>query len=204
MRRPVLVLLVLLMPASARAQVAVRAFADAGFTVFTATQSFKAVLGTPSGFVYGGGLEIGASRYFVAISAQRFSHSGHRVFVFQDQVFTLNVKDTVSVTPLDVTLGYRFRFRRVVPYAGGGIGWYRYQERSEPATAANRIEQTSMGYHLLAGAEVPLRRWLGLAWDAQWASVPNALGNSNTGVSQVYGEHDLGGFTVRTKIVVGR
>ena len=204
MKHVALVLLVLMTPVPAHAQVAVRAFADAGFTTFTATQSFKAVLGTPSGFVYGGGLEVTDSRYFVAVSAQRFSHKGHRVFVFQDQVFPLNVNDTVSVTPLDLTVGYRLRFRRVVPYVGGGIGWYRYQERSEPATAAEDIRQTSTGYHLLAGAEVPLHRWLGVGVDAQWATVPNALGGSSTGVAQAYGEHDLGGFTVRTKIVVGR
>jgi hypothetical protein len=204
MKRAALMLLVLVTPASAHAQVTVRAFADAGFTMFTATQSFKAVLGTPSGFVYGGGLEVTDSHYFVAVSAQRFSHKGHRVFVFQDQVFPLNVNDTVSVTPLDLTVGYRLRLRRVVPYAGGGIGWYRYQERSDPATAAENIQQTSTGYHVLAGAEVPVHRWLGIGVDAQWATVPNALGGSSGSVSQVYGEHDLGGFTVRTKIVVGR
>jgi opacity protein-like surface antigen len=204
MKHAPLILLVLLTPVSAHAQVAVRAFADAGFTMFTATQSFKAVVGTPSGFVYGGGLEISDSRYFVAISAQRFSHKGHRVFVFQDQVFPLNVRNTVSVTPLDLTAGYRLRFRRVVPYIGGGIGWYRYQERSDPAIAAEDIQQTSTGYHVLAGAEVPVHRWLGVGLDAQWATVPNALGRSNAGVSQVYDEHDLGGFTVRTRIVVGR
>ena len=204
MKRAAVILLVLMTPASAHAQIAVRAFADAGFTMFTATQSFKAVLGTPSGFVYGGGLEITDRRYFVAISAQRFSHKGHRVFVFQDQVFPLDVKDTVSVTPLDLTVGYRFRFRRVVPYAGGGIGWYRYLEQSDPATAAEKIQQTSAGYHLLAGAQGPVHRWFGVGVDAQWATVPHALGGSSSGVSQVYNEHDLGGFTIRTKIVVGR
>ena len=203
-RATLLTLAVLLVPAASHAQVAVRAFADAGFTTFTANQSFKAVLGKPSGFIYGGGVQVEKQQLFFAVDAQRFRRTGHRVFVFQNQVFTLNVKDTVTVTPLDLTFGYRFGSRGVIPYAGGGIGWYRYQEQSEHATDADNIQRTSTGYHVVGGAEVPIRRWLGVAVDAQWASVPNALGDSTSSVAAVYGEHDLGGFSIRTKVIVGR
>jgi hypothetical protein len=61
-----------------------------------------------------------------------------------------------------------------------------------------------MGYHLLGGAEIPLQNWLAGAVDAQWSSVPNGLGDASTGVASVYHEHDLGGFTLRAKIIVGR
>ena len=196
--------LLLMMPASSGAQVTVRAFADAGFTVFTATQSFKAVLGTPGGFIYGGGLEMDKDRLFLTVGAQRFSRSGHRVFVFQNQVFALDVKDTITVTPLDFTFGYRFRRRGLVPYAGGGIGLYQYRERSDHATAAENVQQSTAGYHALAGAELPVHRWIGVAFEAQWALVPNALGSSTSSVAKAFGEHDLGGFTVRTRVVVGR
>lgn len=215
MRRAALVLsLLLLLPGSSKAQIAVRGFGEAGLTVFTATQSFKAVLGKSSGPVYGGGIEFGQKQFFFSIDARRFRRTGHRVFVFENQVFTLNVKDTVTVTPLDLTVGYRFvsrtpaaRFRRpprFVPYAGGGIGWYGYDERSDHATDTEDVKKTSFGYHVLAGAEVPLRRWLGAAVDAQWAAVPNAFGDSATSVAKVYNEHDLGGFTLRAKIIIGR
>src|SRR5438093_4965355 len=133
MRRPALLLsLLLLIPASSNAQIAVRGFGDAGFTVFTATQSFKATLGKPSGPVYGGGIEFGEGQLFLSIGARRFRRTGQRVFVFETQIFRLNVKDTITVTPLDLTFGYRFisltsaRLRRAphfVPYVGGGIGW---------------------------------------------------------------------------------
>src|SRR5262245_63370202 len=124
----------------AQNRIAFRGFADAGLTVFTATQSFKAILGTPAGAVFGGGIDVGLTRnVFLSLAASRFSRTGERVFVFQDQVFKLNVPDTITVTPLQLSAGYRFRGRpatgvtglaRFTPYAGGGIGWYRLSETS--------------------------------------------------------------------------
>jgi len=215
MRRPALaLLLLLLLPDSSSAQVSFRGFGDAGVTIFTATQSFKAILGKASGPVYGGGIEIGARQFFLSVGARRFQRTGHRVFVFENQIFPLNVKDTITVTPLDLTFGYRFasptatarlrRAPRVVPYLGGGVGWYGYQERSEHATDAEDVKKTYTGYHVLAGAEVPVRPWIRAAVDAQWAAVPNALGGSASGVANLYDEHDLGGFTLRARIIVGR
>ena len=206
MRRAALVALafVLLLPAASRAQVSVRGFGDFGFTVFNATQSFKAILGKSSGPVFGGGVEFGEKQFFLSLAAQRFRRDGHRVFVFEDQVFPLNVKDTITVTPIDLTFGYRLRSRGLVPYVGGGLTWYRYVETSEHATESEDLKETHAGYHLIGGAEVPLRRWLAAGVDAQWSAAPNAFGDSPTGVATVYDEHDLGGFTLRGRIIVGR
>jgi len=205
MRRTAFVLaVVMLVPAAAQAQVTARVFADAGVTVFAATQSFKAVLGKPSGAVFGGGVEIDNRRWFLTLGVRRFHRSGHRVFVFNNQVFPLNVKDTITVTPLDLTVGRRFRWRGIIPYAGGGIGWHRYDETSDHATDAEDVSKSYTGYHVLAGAEKAIHRWLGAAVEAQWAGVPNAFGESATSVGRVYGEHNLGGFTLSGRIIVGR
>jgi hypothetical protein len=195
---------VMLVPAAARAQVTARVFADAGVTVFAATQSFKAVLGRPSGAVFGGGVEIDNRQWFLTLGVRRFHRSGHRVFVFNNQVFPLNVKDTITVTPLDLTVGRRFRWRGIIPYAGGGIGWHRYDETSDHATDEEDVSKSYTGYHVLGGAEKAIHRWLAAAVEAQWAGVPNAFGESTTSVSQVYGEHNLGGFTLSGRIIVGR
>jgi outer membrane protein W len=195
-------------PSWAQDAVTMRGFADAGLTVFTATQSFKAILGSPAGPVFGGGLDVGLTRnVFVSVAASRFRRTGQRVFVFQDQVFKLDVSDTIAVTPLQISAGYRFHGRRptrFTPYAGGGIGWYRFTETSEDSTAADDAKTTNAGYHLLAGLETPIRRWAAAAVDAQWSFVPNSLGESATGVSNLYDEHNLGGFTLRVRIIVGR
>ena len=101
--------LLLLVPSASRAQISFRGFGDIGLTVFSATQSFKAILGKPSGPVFGGGVEFGEKQFFLSLGAQRFRHAGHRVFVFDNQVFPLDVSDTITVTPLELTAGYRFR-----------------------------------------------------------------------------------------------
>ena len=196
--------LLLLAPSTSRAQISVRGFGDAGLTVFNATQSFKAILGKSSGPVFGGGIEFGERQFFLSLGAQRFHRDGHRVFVFENEVFPLNVKDTITVTPIDLTFGYRLRSQGIVPYVGGGLTWFRYVESSEHATENEDVTQTHTGYHVRAGAEVPLRRWLAAAADAQWSVAPNAFADSPTSVATVYDEHDLGGFTLRARIIVGR
>ena len=207
-RASIVLALLLALPAPSRAQnqFSIRGFGDAGLTVFTATQSFKAILGKPSGPVFGGGVEVGLPKHlFVSLGASRFRRTGHRVFVFEKQVFTLDVADTVTVTPLELTAGYRFRRSGfVIPYAGAGVGWHTYEETSAHSTAADDVKTTHTGYHVLAGAEVPVQKWLAAGVDAQWSAVPNAFGEAATSVASVYREHDLGGFTLRAKIIVGR
>src|SRR5712691_1034187 len=198
-------LLAVAAPSYAQNQFSIRGFGDAGLTVFTATQSFKAILGKPSGPIFGGGVEVGLPKHlFLSLGAARFRRTGHRVFVFNSQVFTLDVADTVTVTPLELTAGYRFRsLGFIIPYAGGGVGWHKYEETSAHSTAADDVKTTHTGYHVLAGAEVPVQRWLAAAVDAQWSSVPHAFGDAATSVAGVYHERDLGGFTLRAKIIVG-
>jgi opacity protein-like surface antigen len=202
-------------PSQAQNRIAMRGFADAGLTVFMATQSFKAILGTPAGAVVGGGVEVGLTRnLFLSLAASRFSRTGERVFVFQNQVFKLNVPDTITVTPLQLSAGYRFLGRRptnrfvrparYTPYAGGGVGWYRFSETSAHSTSADDEKSTHAGYHVLAGVETPIRRWMAAAVDAQWALVPNAFGDSAASVARLYDEHDLGGFTLSVRIIVGQ
>ena len=197
-------------PCQAQNGIAIRGFADAGLTVFTATQSFKAILGTPAGAVFGGGAEVGLTRnVFLSLAASRFRRTGERVFVFQNQVFKLNVPDTITVTPLQLSAGYRFRGRlpapaRFTPYAGGGAGWYRFSETSADSTAGDDETTTHGGYHVLAGVETPIRRWMAAAVEARWAWVPNAFGDSATSVARLYDEHDLGGFTLSVRIIVGQ
>ena len=195
-------------PSSAQDEITLRGFADAGLTVFTAKQSFEAIFGQAYGPVFGGGIEVGLPKnLFVSLAASRFRRTGERVFVFQNEVFKLNVSDTITVTPLELSARYRFgqmRPGRFTPYAGGGLGWYRFAETSAHSTAEDDVKTTHTGYHVLAGIETPIRKWIGAAVDAQFSTVPNALGDSPTSVAKLYDEHNLGGFTVRARIIVGQ
>ncbi len=203
-------------PFSTTPQLTFRGFGDVGVTVFSATQSFRAILGRPAGPLFGGGLELGLPKHlFLSVGASRFRRTGHRVFAFQGTVFNLNEPATITVTPLEITVGYRYTgpaqpatraaaSTKLIPYVGGGVGWHKYTETSAHSSDADDVHATFAGYQVVGGVETPLQKWMALAAEAQFASVPNALGQDLSGVSNVYDEHNLGGFTIRVKVVVGR
>ena len=198
--------LLLVAPAEAQTGFMLRGFADVGSTTFAAGESFTAVVGSEHGIVVGGGVEaVLPQRVFVSVRASRFRGTGERLFLFDGRQFPLGIPATVTVTPLELTAGYRFDHRRrVVPYGGGGVSWYRYEETSTFADATENVATRSTGVHLVGGAEVRLAAWVGAAVEAQWTTVPDALGSDPTGVSTAFGDTDLGGVTFRLKVVVGR
>lgn len=183
-----------------------RGFADIGSTTFTATRSFEAVLGTARGRVFGGGVEADfPQRIFVNLRASRFRRTGERVFLFNGERFGLGIPSTVTVTPLELSGGYRFDYGwRVVPYGAAGIGWHLYDETSQFAEAAENVRERFRGYHIVGGADFRMARWIGTAAEAQWTTVPDALGGDPDGVSSEFKESNLGGVTVRVKVVIGR
>src|SRR5688572_23461970 len=194
-------------PASPNQGVNLRGSGDIGATAFAASDSFTAVLGSRVGIVFGGGIEIVLPRrVFVGLHVSRFTKDGTRVFAFEGDVFDLGIPTTVTMTPIEVSGGYRFSSSRssVIPYIGGGIGWHRYEEASSFADDNENVDERHTGYHLLGGAELRLHRLLGVAGEAQWTSVPGAIGADTSGVSAAFDETDLGGATFRVKFVIGR
>ena len=198
--------------------VQVRGFFDVGGISFTARDAFKAELGSSTGVIFGGGGGVVLpNNIFVGVRASRFRKNGERVLVQDGEVFDLGIANTITITPLDITGGYRFapkpnRTRRppartphpLVPYVGGGISWYRYQETDAFATADEEVDQRFTGYHLMGGVEIPVAKYLGAAGEVQWTSVPNALGANPSSAATGFGETDLGGITFRVKVVIGR
>ena len=193
--------------APARPTLSARVFGDVGLTTFTAADSFEATLGSAAGVVFGGGGEIVLpQRIFFGVRAARFKADGERVFVNDGEVFPLGIPMTVSVTPILLTAGYRFgrAGSTLYPYVGGGVGWHKYEETSEFAAEGENVSESFIGYHLLGGAEYRLARLFGVAGEAQWATVPDALGQNPSSVATAFDDTDLGGFTVRIKLVIGR
>ncbi|MDA1185398.1 MAG: outer membrane beta-barrel protein [Acidobacteria bacterium] len=206
--RVVLVAAALLLSAPVHAQgpVSLRGFGDVGWTTFAATQSFAAVLGSETGRLFGGGVDVVvARRVFVTLRASRFQDVGQRVFLFEGTQFDLGIPTTITVTPLELTAGYRLdRGWRLVPYAGAGISQHRYTEASDFAEDSENVDDRFSGYHVLGGVEFRLMQWLGAAVETQWATVPDAIGDDPNSVSHAFDESDLGGVTLRLKVVVGR
>lgn len=209
---PGAIALLLLSPFDASAQAArtpasIEGYAMFGRINFTATESFDAIVGEPSGPILGGGVRIGLglSGVFFDVGAWRFHAEGERAFIFDDEVIGLGIPVDLSVTPIEISGGWRFRFRRLpklIPYVAGGITSMYYRETSEFSTSLENTDAFFNGYHLMGGAEFKVWRWLGLAGEASWTTVPDAIGEA--GVSKVFNETDLGGTTFRVKITIGQ
>lgn len=191
----------------ARAPVSIEGYAMFGRINFSAAESFDAIVGESSGPIPGGGVRIGLGLggLFFDVGAWRFRADGERVFVANDTVFPLGIPVTITVRPLEISGGWRFRLRRVpklIPYVAGGITSMHYEETSEFSTSMENTNAFFNGYHVLGGAQYKITRWLGVAGEASWTTVPDALGEG--GVSDVFNETDLGGTTFRFKITIGR
>jgi len=191
-------------------------FGEFGSTSFTASKSFDAVLDKSTMTAFGGGAQLVLrSGLFVQVDITHSSDTGERVFVNNGQVFKLNETEKIEMTPIDLTAGYRFRFgrrrgvalpprptaaERIVPYVGAGIGTLRYKETGQFAQPGDDVDESFTSYNAMGGVEVRILRFLGTAVEFQQRWVPDGLGKS--GASKAYNETDLGGSTIKFKILV--
>ncbi len=194
-------------PAAPRESWSVQGFGLAGVTFFTAKETFDAILETTSGPMLGGGVRVVVpGGPYLEVGAWRFRQDGERAFVgVGGDVFRLGIPATVTITPLEVTAGWRFRGllgRRVTPHLGAGFTSLRYEETAEFAADDENVNERFSGYHLTGGVEWRLHRWVALSGDVMWTAIPDAIGGA--GVSQVFEEDDLGGTSLRVRIVLGR
>ena len=190
-------------PHSNRLQV--RGFGIVGTNWFTASSTFKAVLGSSTGQDFGGGLNLTQGPGYLEIGARKFAKTGERVFVSSNgQAFSLGVPAKITMTPLDVTAGWRFptRFGRVIPHLGVGYTRMKYEETSDFADDGENVDESFNGYHVSGGAEVRVSRWIGVTGEFVWTSIADALGEG--GASKAFSETNLGGTSLRLKLVIGR
>lgn len=174
---------------------------------FTAADTFKAVFGRSVQPFWGGGLDLAfGSGIYVDVTASRFKKTGQRAFIGPgNRAFQLGIPLTTTITPFEVTAGYRFKpGSSIVPYAGAGVGSYSYKEVSPApfSEASENLDVRHVGYLIVGGAEFRVSRWVALSVDAQYTHVTGILGSG--GVSQALNEKDLGGTAARFKVLVGR
>lgn len=205
---PLICVIALTAPVSAQSlgPIGIRGFATGGNLSFTAKDSFEAILDRSDGPIYGGGVQVLLPwNIFVEIGASRFKDNGERVFIGpNNEIFKLGIPVDVTVTPFELTAGYRFTqiARRIIPYAGVGYSSYRYKETSQFADPGENADDRFAGYHVHGGVDFQAFRWIAVGGEASWSSIANALGAS--GVSKHFDEDNLGGASVRLKISVGR
>jgi opacity protein-like surface antigen len=186
-------------------EAAFRGFFVATAQSFAASTTFDATFGESRQPFFGGGFQVTSpSGVFVEFGVTRFKKTGQRAFISNGETFPLGIPLTATITPIELSVGYRFGATRwrVIPYAAGGIGRYNYKEESGFSADGDNVDTHHVGYLVNGGVEIRLQKWIGVAVDAQYTHVPGILGEA--GISQDAGDTDLGGVAARFKVIVGR
>jgi hypothetical protein len=174
-----------------------------GYFDMAASNSAKAAFDSSGGLTWGGaGRFVFGSGFYVAAGVRTFSKEGERVFVAAPArpVAGLGYPLSIRVTPIFVTGGYRFRQgKMIVPYVGAGGSITSYSEQSSVVGISYDENATNAGFHVVGGVEVGRER-LRFGAELGWSTVPNTVGVG--GVSAVYGEDDLGGWSLLGKVVI--
>lgn len=163
-----------------------------------ASDSAKAVFaGSTGGGVFGGAVRVGVSRsLFVGAGLRVFNKDGERVFVDGPggTVFPLGHPLSVRLLPVYGFVGWRFRPESaLVPYLSAGGGVTSYREESTVGGVTESASASKASWHVALGADYAIGS-LGLGVEARWSGIPSVIGLG--GVSKVYGETGLGGFSV--------
>lgn len=195
-------------PAAAQAvpPASLRGFFVASEEQFAAKTTFAAVLGSSVGTFVGGGAQVVfKDGVYVEVSGSRFQKTGQRAFILNGQSFGLGIPLTATLTPIEASVGYRFKLKRhrtMIPYVAGGFGQYHYQETSSGSDPGENLDATHSGFLANTGVEFRLHQWVGVSVDAQYTHISGIFGAG--GVSKDAGESDLGGYAARVKFIVGR
>jgi opacity protein-like surface antigen len=190
--------------AQTAAAISIRGFAEAGYETFQATRTFNAIFQEDAGRVFGGGGEVVfRPGIFVRVSASKYENTGERALRLENELFRLGIPLTMTIVPIEVSGGYRFRHgATLVPYVGAGVSSHGYRETSRFAEATENVDERFTGYQFLGGLEYRISRWIAAAGEVQYTTVPDAIGGG--GLSAEFNERDLGGTTVRVRVIVGR
>ena len=190
-------------PASAQ-DLSFRPFLMFSAQKFSATQTFEATFGQATEQFWGGGINVTSDdQFYLELSASRFDKTGTRAFFFDGTAYDLHIAQKVTMTPFEITGGYRVkRWNGIRPTFGAGIGVYRYKQVSDFSTGDENVDTRHAGFIVEGGLELRLHRWFGIVGDVHYTHVPGILGDA--GFSKDVGEKDLGGVAGRVKVIVGR
>ena len=174
---------------------------------FAASQAFEGVFGKAVQPFIGAGAQMTfRDGGFLEFTFSRFQKDGERAFRFEDENFPLGIPLKATLTPIEITTGYRMLNRRrprpVVPYFGIGVGFYRYSESSDFSEVGDDVNVSHLGFLGMAGAEFRVHRLLSLSADVQVNQVQGIL--ESTGLAGETKETNLGGLAARFRVIIGK
>ena len=178
------------------------AFVDIGRAGLAADGSTDAVLRRSALTTIGAGGRLVWRSHLYAEARVGWMHAtGERVYEDGGIRFGLGIPLEIRLVPADVTVGYQFsERRRVRPFlgVGGGAVWYR--EESKFSADDENMHEAFGAYHVTAGADIRVSKWIGIGGAVVIDRVPGALGRG--GVSRDRGELDLGGTSLHLRATI--
>ena len=174
------------------------------FDMSGAKRSLEAVVGSSGFTTFGIETGYGFRRGLYASIGASFSpeKQGERVFLAgpSSPPFKLGFPLTLKTNVLYLDVGWRFLLKkRLVPYVAIGGELVSFRESSDVAGEIIAQDQNKGGFRALAGVEFKITGPLRFGVEGVYSVVPNSIGVG--GVSEIYGEDDIGGFTVLGKLI---
>ena len=186
---------------SAAGELAVEA--QVGYFDMAAKDSTRALFGSSSGATFGGAVRYTVWRgAFVSAGLRTFSKDGERVFLLSPggAIQKLGFPVSVELQPVLLMAGYRLHDGQlIVPYAAIGAAITSYTETSTVAGESFDTDGSKTGFVGAAGVEFG-RGLLRVGAEVGYSTVSGVVGLA--GVSQIYGEDDIGGFHVVGKVAL--
>jgi hypothetical protein len=186
------------------ARAELRIAGEAGwFSMTGAGDSAKAIFdGSSGGPIFGGSLGVGIGQhFFVQANGRFFQKDGERVFVESPggEVFRLGHPVTVQIIPAYGLIGYRFgnADSSLRPYLALGGGVTMLKETSTIGGENTSTSESKPAGHAALGADYG-RGALRFGLELGYSTVPDSIGLA--GVSEVFGETNIGGFTAVARI----
>ena len=197
------------LPAAAQTEsFALRPYGLITYQAFSAKTTFEATFGQSGEPFWGAGAQLILPKHiYVDVSASRFKKTGERATFTDFGVFGTGVSQTITITPFEIAGGYRFQLKGypgIVPFAGAGVGWYSFTQKSDFSLAGEDVDSNHVGGLLVGGVEFQVHRWIRLSGDVQYTHIPGIIGVETNAFSTAANEHDLGGVAARFKFIVGR
>ena len=187
-----------------KAPIGVRAMFLVDMNQMAAKETFKAVVDSSTMMGFGGAVDITGlyQGLFARFAFATSSKEGSRVFVDDDdEVHSLNIPITVKMMPIDLGVGWRMgvgRTKSVTPYVGGGIVLLGFKETADIGDDDENVSERFNGFSIFGGVDFAAGKWLTFGVEGIYRTVPNAIGEA--GVSEHFGETDLGGLGLRFMI----
>ena len=181
----------------------VQGYGTYGSTAFAAAQTFQAVTGSSRHASFGGGATVTRvwRGLFADAGLSQARIDGQRVFMDEGTVYSLGIPLQMKTRFIDAATGWRLTIGRVSPFLGAGWTWLQYHETGAFSDSGDDVNGRKSGALVLAGVDARVARWVSVGGEVRYRAVRGIFGQD--GVSEAFGEDQIGGVSAGLRIAFG-